>query len=109
MKVAVIGSRTLTVQNLEKYLPEGTSEIISGGAKGIDACARAFAVKNGIPLTEYLPDYKMYGRAAPIVRNVAIIKSADIVLAFWDGHSRGTGFVLRKCREYGVPFRLYMK
>lgn len=31
MKVAVIGSRGLTVRNLEKYLPEETTEIVSGG------------------------------------------------------------------------------
>lgn len=43
MKVAVIGSRGLTVCHLEKYLPEGTAEIVSGGAKGVDTCARAYA------------------------------------------------------------------
>lgn len=32
MKIAVIGSRTLTVRNLEKYIPKDTTEIISGGA-----------------------------------------------------------------------------
>ena len=36
MKVAVIGSRGLTTDNLGEYIPEGTTEIISGGAKGID-------------------------------------------------------------------------
>ena len=41
MKVAVIGSRGLTVMNdLGKYLPEGTTEIVSGGARGIDTCAK---------------------------------------------------------------------
>jgi len=33
MKIAVIGSRDLIIQNLEEYLPEHTDEIISGGAK----------------------------------------------------------------------------
>ena len=46
MKIAVIGSRTLTVRNLEKYIPKDTTEIISGGANGIDRCAKEFAVKN---------------------------------------------------------------
>lgn len=32
MKVAVIGSRGLSVPNLRKYLPEGVMEIVSGGA-----------------------------------------------------------------------------
>ncbi len=40
MKVAVIGSRGLTVEDLGKYLPEGTTEIVSGGARGVDTCAR---------------------------------------------------------------------
>ena len=35
MKIAVIGSRTLTVRNLEKYIPKDTTEIISGGANVI--------------------------------------------------------------------------
>ena len=48
MKVAVIGSRGLTVSDLGKYLPENTTEIVSGGAKGIDTCARNYALSNGI-------------------------------------------------------------
>ena len=37
MKVAVIGSRDLTVQGLGTYLPRDVTEIVSGGARGIDA------------------------------------------------------------------------
>ena len=58
MKVAVIGSRGLTIDNLEKYLPRETTEIISGGAKGIDTCAREYAVSHGIKLTELLSEYE---------------------------------------------------
>lgn len=29
MKIAVIGSRTLTVRNFEEYIPKDTTEIIS--------------------------------------------------------------------------------
>ena len=42
MKLAIIGSRSLTITNLEDYIPENTVEIISGGAKGIDSCAKKF-------------------------------------------------------------------
>ncbi len=56
MKVAVIGSRSLQVNDLEKYLPEGTEEIVSGGACGIDVCAREYAVRKRISLTEFLKD-----------------------------------------------------
>lgn len=43
MKVAVIGSRVLKVNNPGKYLPKETTEIVSGGAVGIDTCAREYA------------------------------------------------------------------
>ena len=105
MKVAVIGSRGLEVKNLEKYLPEQTSEIVSGGARGIDTSARNFALKNKIKLTEFLPEYEKYGRAAPLKRNDLIIDYADIVIAFWDGKSRGTKYVMDRCKKMKVPCR----
>lgn len=57
MKVAIIGSRSLTITNLEDYIPENTVEIISGGAKGVDSCAKDFALKNSFKYTEFLPKY----------------------------------------------------
>ena len=39
MKLAVIGSRDLTIQNLKDYIPPNVSEIVSGGAVGIDTVA----------------------------------------------------------------------
>ena len=107
MKVAVIGSRGLTVLNLGEYLPEGTDEIVSGGAKGIDASAHEYAQSHGIRLTEFLPEYDKYGRSAPLRRNITIIEHADLVLAFWDGSSRGTAFVIQKCREMNVPVKMF--
>lgn len=32
MKIAIVGSRSITVNNLGDYLPENTTEIVSGGA-----------------------------------------------------------------------------
>ena len=65
MKIAVIGSRGLRVSDLGQYLPDGVTEIVLGGAKGVDACAREYALANGLILTEFLPEYQRYGRAAP--------------------------------------------
>lgn len=106
MKVAVIGSRGLKVNDLGKYLPDNTTEIVSGGARGIDSCAREYALAHGIKLTEFLPDYDKYGRSAPLKRNITIIENADIVLAFWDGTSRGTKFVIDSCEKMGVSVEI---
>lgn len=107
LKIAVIGSRGLHIKDLKPYLPKETTEIVSGGAKGIDSDARAYAAEHGIPLKEFLPDYARYGRNAPLKRNLLIIKYADAVIAFWDGQSRGTKYVIDRCREMGVPVNVY--
>ena len=36
MKIAIIGSRNLHVDHLEDYIPKECTEIVSGGASGID-------------------------------------------------------------------------
>ncbi len=99
MKVAIIGSRNLYIDNLEKYLPADISEIVSGGARGIDSCAKNYSLNTGIKLTEFLPDYVKYGKGAPLKRNLQIIEYADCVVAFWDGKSRGTKYVIEECKK----------
>ncbi len=101
MKLAIIGSRNLHVENLGKYLPEGVTEIVSGGAKGIDSDAERYADENGIKITVFLPKYNLYGRGAPIKRNRQIVDYADEVLAFWDGSSKGTKSVIDHCGKTG--------
>ena len=54
MKVAVVGSRNLRVDDLGKYLPDGVTEIVSGGARGVDTSAR-----------EYERPIERNGRTAP--------------------------------------------
>ncbi len=99
MKIAIIGSRNIFIDDLGSYLPNNVTEIVSGGAKGVDACARKYATHNKIMLTEFLPEYARYGRAAPLKRNLQIIEYADEVLAFWDGESKGTKFVIDMCKK----------
>ena len=99
MKVAVVGSRTLNIDMMHFFIPSVATEIISGGAKGIDAEAKRFAEKNSLKYTEFIPDYGKYGRAAPLKRNDEIIDYADIIVAIWDGKSKGTKYTIDKCRK----------
>lgn len=108
MKIAVIGSRGLTVKNLGHYLPKDITEIVSGGARGIDTCAKEYAVANNIKLTEFLPEYEKYGRSAPLKRNLQIIDYADEVIAFWDGKSRGTKYVIDNCKKKNKHVRIFI-
>ncbi len=106
MKVAVVGSRNLVVL-LSECIPAGTTEILSGGARGVDTCARIYAEENGIPYREFPPEYDKYGKKAPLKRNDLLIDSADLVLVFWDGRSRDVKYVIDKCRERNKPAQIY--
>lgn len=89
-------------------MPADTDEIVSGGAKGIDSCARRYAQEKGIKLTEFLPEYSKFGRSAPLKRNMQIIEYADLIIAFWDEKSRGTEYVIKKCKEKGKEVRVVL-
>jgi hypothetical protein len=108
MKVAVIGSRSLQVSNLENYLPPEVTEIVSGGACGVDSSAREYATANEIELVEFLPNYIQFGRGAPLKRNLQIIEYSDYVLAFWDGVSRGTKYVIDNCNKLGFSVKVVL-
>ncbi|MCI9449701.1 MAG: hypothetical protein HFE30_05555 [Clostridiales bacterium] len=101
MKIAIIGSRNLTVTDFSDYIPHEACEIVSGGARAIDSCARIYAETYGMKLTEFLPEYNKFGRSAPLKRNLQIIDYADEVIAFWDGKSRGTKYVIDTCKKSG--------
>ena len=107
MKIAVVGSRNITVENLEEYLSD-CDAVISGGAKGVDLCAKEYALQKGIPYVEYLPEYRRYGRGAPLVRNRRIVDESDFVLIFWDGVSKGTRYVMEYAKKQGKPRRVVL-
>lgn len=103
MKVAIVGSRGLRVEDFSEYLPDGVTEIVSGGANGIDKCAAAYANAKGMKLTVFLPEYSRYGRCAPLRRNDQIVDYADMVIAFWDGISHGTKYVIEAAKRRKMP------
>ena len=102
MKIAVAGSRSILKIDLAPYVSEG-DEIVSGGARGVDSLAAAYAKAHNLKLVEFLPDYARYGRGAPIKRNYEIVDYADRVVVFWDGQSKGTLSVIKYAEKTGKP------
>ena len=111
MRVAVIGSREIPgfvdVDYVIRRIPLNCTEIVSGGAIGIDQLAKEAGKRLNIPVREILPQYAANGRSAPFIRDVEIITSVDLVIAIRSNKSRGTSFVLAECVKRHIPFRLY--
>lgn len=107
MKIAVVGSRSIKNADISQYIPKEATEIITGGAVGIDKLAEREARLRGIPLTVFKPDYETHGKSAPLVRNKLIAENCDMLIAFWDGSSRGTVFTWRYAAKLGKPVKIY--
>lgn len=108
MKIGIAGSRSLNVPIPDGIInTDSVSMIYTGGAVGIDRSVRDFAAKKGIKVTEILPEYELYGKCAPLVRNEVIVRLSDMVYVFWDGKSRGTENVINLCKETGKPYKVF--
>lgn len=97
MKIAVVGSRTFNDYSrmkkiLNQYIP---FILISGGAQGADSLAERFAKEYELTRIIYPAKWKKYGKKAGFIRNRKIIEKADLVIAFWDGKSRGTKMIIK--------------
>lgn len=106
MRVAIIGSRSITMDaygDMVRFIPRGASEIVSGGAEGADQLAEEYARRASLPLKIFRPDYTRGGKAAPLQRNIQIVRYSDYVLALWDGRSRGTAHVIHHCIQEYTP------
>ena len=109
LRIAIVGSRNaqgIPVDFILPHIPPNASEIVSGGAEGIDSLAKEAAAKLGLKLTEFLPDYEAFGKRAPMLRNIEIVKFSDYLIAFWDHQSKGTAFTIEQCIKLGVPFKV---
>lgn len=102
MIVAIVGSRdfpklTRVDQRIAQLRDFQAScdipvKIISGGARGIDSRARVVCRDYGYiaDFEEFPADWESDGKAAGYKRNERLIEMADLVIAFWDGESKGT-------------------
>jgi hypothetical protein len=103
MKIAVIGSRNFTNDKLmdselKKYKSK-VKLIISGGAKGADSLAEKWAIKNNVITKMFRPDVAKFAAGAHFERNKAMVYECELLIAFWDGKSKGTKFTVDFARS----------
>jgi len=94
MRVIIAGSREGAVyKNVVDAVRESCwdiTEVVSGGARGVDKLGEEFAKKNSIPLKTFHANWTKYGKRAGPIRNKKMAEYADALIAIWDGKSRGT-------------------
>jgi len=98
MKIVVCGSRYVTSyelvkEKIEQCIKENNiriAQLVSGGAKGVDTLAENWAIQKGIEVIRFPANWDKYGLSAGPIRNRQMANYCDIVIAIWDGKSRGT-------------------
>ncbi|HYL07046.1 MAG TPA: hypothetical protein VEU76_00755 [Candidatus Udaeobacter sp.] len=112
MRIAIVGSRHFAAPNrvteYVKSLPKGAS-IITGSASGVDAAVTKAAREAGIPV-QVIPasfdELSDSGKAA--VRNQKLIDLCDILVAFWDGGSKGTRATVERALDSGKEVHVFV-
>lgn len=120
MKLVIYGCRQVTINNelrplnvdekvwvykmLNSYnKADIVTEVVSGGAKGVDRLGEIWAKVNNIPITQFIPDWNKHGKKAAVLRNMEMADYADFGIGFWDGVSRGTKHMIDYMTEIGKP------
>ena len=110
MKIAVVGSRDFTDYDWLKAVLDTAAkngvldEVVSGGARGADYLAKKYAINHNVPYKEFPAEWDLYGKGAGFIRNKLIVDYCDMVIAFWDGKSKGTKDTIRLAKKAEKKF-----
>ena len=118
LRIIIAGSRNFNdyeflkreVLNIVKYdnRPKEYVKIISGCARGADTLGERFAKEFGLEVKKFPADWDGLGKRAGYVRNAEMAKFAvednsyGVLIAFWDGQSRGTKHMIDLAKRYGL-------
>ena len=109
MKLIVAGSRDGWTEDMIHYLLDESieaskvTEIVSGGARGVDKYGETWAYENNVEVKLFPANWKEYGKSAGYRRNTDMARYADALIAFWDGQSKGTEHMINIMSDLQKP------
>jgi hypothetical protein len=112
MKVIIAGSRgfsnfQLLYTKCEEILEtQSDIEIVSGTAKGADKLGEHYASLKGYSVARFPADWDKHGKAAGFLRNKEMAEYANMLIAFWDGESKGTKHMIDLAQSNGLEIHI---
>lgn len=112
MRVGIVGSRhykePARVTEYVRSLPARAS-IITGSASGVDAAATKAAREKGIPVQVMPASFEeMADASKSAARNQRLVDACDVLVAFWDGSSKGTRATVERALDSGKEVHVYV-
>jgi len=118
LRVIIAGSRDFNDYELLKRevlnilnqdnRPKEFIKIVSSGARSTDRLGEQFAKEFGFEIKQFLANWDGLGKRAGYVRNADMAKFAcadgnyGMLIAFWDGKSKGTKHMIDLAKRYGL-------
>jgi hypothetical protein len=114
VRVLVCGSRNWTntgaiYSKLAEYgCGYAPFTLIHGNARGADSIAADYAKDRAKEILAFPANWNLYGKAAGAIRNRQMLEEGrpELVLAFWDGVSKGTWHMINLARKAGVKVEI---
>lgn len=131
MKIIVAGSRSITDYGLVARVINDTlrerfieiTELVSGGAKGVDKLGEMWAESHAIPIRRFPAEWNnltakgailrktkygnTYNVKAGFDRNERMAQYADILILIWDGESHGSLDMYNRAIQHGLKIYVY--
>ncbi len=104
MKIIIAGGRDYTPTEDEEILvlkildDLGATEVVSGGARGVDKWGEGIAIQLGFPTNVFEAKWDQFGIAAGSIRNQQMAEYSDACILLSGG--RGTKDMHTKAKQY---------
>lgn len=104
MRTIIAGSRDLTdVKLVESHINScpwiaEISSVLDGGATGVDAIGKQWALNYSIPVVSFPADWTKYGKKAGSIRNAQMAMNADALICIHRG-TPGSRDMLKKAAQ----------
>lgn len=112
MKVIIAGGRDVKdafnlVSLATSHCGFEITEVVSGGAKGVDEAGERWAILNDLPVKRFPADWAKNGKSAGPIRNRQMADYADALVAVWDGKSPGTENMINTAEKLMLQVYVY--
>jgi len=77
--------------------------VVCGEASGADELGRLWAEKNRVSVISMPADWDKYGKRAGYIRNSQMAVVGTVLIAFWDGVSKGTKHMIDIATKKKIP------
>lgn len=109
MRTIIAGGRNFgdvyLLNNTMKMLHDlglSVTSVTCGEATGADKLGKQWAEQQFLPVDSHRAKWKEYGKSAGYIRNAAMAECSDLMVAFWDGKSKGTKHMIDLALKKGL-------